>query len=129
MVIALFHCGKGQMRKKAGSIGTLIIIIIIAGLLLMKKDHTNSETQMSQQNLNETGIHYVDGSWRYMEDGVWKSDVTGLVDCDGIWYYVENGIENWMTSLMYINDTWYYIHNGQVDTEDGGLVYYQSSWW
>lgn len=46
-------------------------IVEINGELVYEKDGTPL--------LSETGIHFYEGQWRYIENGVWRNDVTGLL--------------------------------------------------
>lgn len=139
---------KKRKRIIAGMIVFLLVAIIGIGAMKNRKPVENSadvqntmEGQIVEKNgtliyeidgvqsLSETGIHYYKGQWYYIENGVWRNDVTGLVTCDDIQYYVQDGMENWITSLVYINDVWYYIENGKVGFDYTGLVYYESNWW
>ena len=46
-------------------------IVEINGELVYEKDGTPL--------LSEMGIHFYEGQWRYIENGVWRNDVTGFL--------------------------------------------------
>lgn len=139
------------MKKKRVTAGIVLFLlfglIIVYGIKNRKPvkdsvdDSDSLEGQIAEEDgkliyekdgtplLSETGIHFYEGQWRYIENGVWRNDVTGLVTCDESQYYVQNGLENWITSLVLENGIWYFVNNGKVDYDYTGLVLYGTSWW
>lgn len=130
---------------------------------------TNGKLDFSKNGIvSDSGLEYIvrngyvpaefygikeleDGTWAYVEAGVFTYEYTGLAKNEGEWWFVEEGIvdfeytgigscetgdyrvENGQVDLTYngwfnSDEDWYYMKDGMVDTEKTGLQAFEGTY-
>ncbi|MCF0228994.1 MAG: hypothetical protein HUJ76_04800 [Parasporobacterium sp.] len=95
---------------------------------LYENEEATEESDLDAE-ASPDGFVYEDGAWKWYENGVFQSEMKGLVygTIDGAakWYYISNGIFAAVSGISrradLSNNTWYYVQNG-VYTKASGLA-------
>ncbi len=73
-------------------------------------------------NFNKSGVVEENGQLKYVKYGIWRNTFKGLARTDnGSWIYMENGIfDESYTGVAKLNDMWVYVNAGYVDFNFSG---------
>lgn len=75
-------------------------------------------------------MRYVNGQWRYYENGRLVPNYTGMAWNEYGWWYFENGNLNPDYTGMACNENgWFYYQNGHVDFNYTGMACNEYGWW
>ncbi len=109
------------MKKVKKLIGyVLVLTIFMATLFAAKVDVYAANGEM----------RYVNGQWKYYENGRLVPNYTGMAWNEYGWWYFENGDLNPNYTGMACNENgWFYYQNGNVDFSYTGMACNEYGWW